>query len=81
MAKNVDGFSTVFSPKCQAWGGGNLKGGCPPLIEGRKMENTSFQLVLRSTCGLSSPGKQVSRSSTQVLLLPTCQVCGRESEL
>ena len=50
---------------------------CPPVA---KEAEHAFDLVLRRTWGLSSPIKQVGRCSTQVLLLPTSQVCGRKSE-
>ena len=43
----------------------------------QKRENTEFELVLRSAWGLSSPGKQVARSSTPCQ--KRSQVWGTES--
>ena len=47
--------------------GANMEWGCfvcPSCSQ--KRESTAFELVLRSTWGLSSPSKQVGRSSTKI---------------
>ena len=44
----------------------------------QKRESTAFDLILRNTWGLSSPGKQVGGSSTSCR--KRSQVWGRESE-
>ena len=49
---------------------------CPSSSQ--KRESTAFDLILRSAWGLSSPGKQVDRSSTPCR--KRSQVWGRESE-
>ena len=63
MGKNVDGLQ---------WG----RFVCPSCSP--KRENTAFELVLRSAWGLTSPGKEVGRSSTPCR--KRSQVWGRESE-
>ena len=59
--------------------GANMQWGrfvCPSCSQ--KRESTAFELILRSAWGLSSPGKQVGRSSTPCQ--KRRQVWGRESE-
>ena len=59
--------------------GANMQWGhfvCPSSSQ--KRDSTAFDLILRSAWGLSSPGKQVGRSSTPCR--KRSQVWGRESE-
>ena len=66
-------------PDIMGVAGANMQWGrfvCPSCSQ--KRENIAFELVLRSTWGLSSPGKQVARSSTPCQ--KSSQVWGTESE-
>ena len=54
-----------MKPDIVAVAGANMHWGrfvCPSCSQ--KREKTAFELVLQSAWGLSSPGKQVARSST-----------------
>ena len=73
------GISLAVEPEIVGVAGANMQWGhfvCPSSSE--KRESTAFDLILRSAWGLSSPGKQVGRSSTPCL--KRSQVWGSESE-
>ena len=69
----------AVNPDIVGVAGSNMQWGhfvCPSCSQ--KRENTAFELVLQSDCGLSSHGKQVGRSSTPCR--KRSQVWGREIE-
>ena len=75
----ADTFPLLLKPKLKSIAAANMQWGhfaCPSCSQNR--ENTAFELVLQSTWGLSSPHKQVARSSTPCW--KRSQVWGTESE-
>ena len=69
----------AVKPEIVGVAGANMQWGrfvCPSCNQ--KRESIAFELILRSTRGLSSPGKHVGRSSTPCR--KRSQVWGRESE-
>ena len=73
------GISLAVKPEIVGVAGASMQWGhfvCPSSSQ--KRESTAFDLILRSAWGLSSPGKQVGRSSTPCR--KRSQVWGRESE-
>ena len=72
-------ISLAVKPEIVGVAGANMQWGrfiCPNCSQ--KRERTAFELILRSAWGLSSPGKQIGRSSTPCR--KRSQVWGRESE-
>ena len=73
------GISLVVKPEMVAVAGANMQWGhfvCPSFSQ--KRESTAIDLILQSAWGVSSPSKQVGRSST-----PSSEKepsLGRESE-
>ena len=73
------GISLAVKPEIMGVAGANMQWGhfvCPSSSQ--KRESTAFDLILQSTWELSSPSKQVGRSSTPCW--KRSQVWGRESE-